>query len=183
MADDNKDKDKKLSDFGIFFLNGDIDDEICGEAIEFILEANLNQSYERIRMIVNSHGGSCSSGFALIDTMEGSAIPVQTIGIGILASMGLDIFIAGEKGKRILTPNTMIMSHQYFTCAFGKEHELVAARKQHDILTKMVVKFYAKHTKLKTEKAIRQVLLPAHDVWLTAEEALQYGLCDEIKLI
>lgn len=172
---------KELSDYGVHMLTGEITEESTDDAIKFILEANLNKTHKVLNLIVNSGGGDCTAGFALIDVMLGSKIPVHTTGLGILASMGLVIFIAGEKGKRVLTPNTLIMSHQYLAVAWGKEHELLANRKQHDILTKMVLTHYRRHTKLKTDEAIRKYLLPAHDVWLKASEAKRYGLCDQVR--
>jgi ATP-dependent Clp protease protease subunit len=183
MVDDNKDKDTSLEDHGIFFLNDDIDDENCGKAITFILESNLNKKHNKIKLIINSHGGSCTSGFALVDVMVGSTIPVQTIGLGIIASMGLMIFIAGEKGTRTLTPNTVIMSHQYSSVFWGKEHELVAERIHQNLMTKKILSHYSKYTNLKSEKQIREKLLPPHEVYLTAQEAKKYGICDVIKLV
>lgn len=169
---------------GVFLLSEDIDEVSCGEAIEFILESNLNMnpSYDHLTMIINSHGGSVVDGFALLDVMAGSIMPIWTCGIGIVASMGLIIFMAGKKGHRILTPNTMILSHQWWSVNFGKEHELVAARKKNELISQMIIKHYKKHTKLK-EKEIKKFLLPESDVWLTAEEALKYGICDEIKYL
>ena len=67
-----------------------------------------------------------TDGFALIDIIHGSRLPIWTVGIGMLASMGLMIFMAGEKGHRVLTPNTLILSHQWSGVDSGKEHELVS---------------------------------------------------------
>src|SRR6516162_185141 len=104
---------KSLGDHGIYLLTGEIDESECEETIRFILEANLNNGHEYLTMIVNSPGGYVNAGFSLIDVMNGSKTEIRTVGLGILASMGLLIFIAGKKGKRSLTPNTMVMSHQW----------------------------------------------------------------------
>jgi len=101
---------KNLGDHGIYLLTGEIDDSECEEGIRFILEANLNNGHEFLTMIINSPGGYINAGFSLIDVMNGSKAEIRTVGLGILASMGLLLFIAGKKGRRSLTPNTMIMS-------------------------------------------------------------------------
>jgi ATP-dependent Clp protease protease subunit len=112
--------------------------------------------------------------------MKGSAIPVRTIGLGQIASAGLLMFIAGDKGQRVLTPNTSILSHQYSWGAFGKEHELFATVKEFDLTTKRLLAHYKKCTDLK-ESDIKEFLLPPQDVWLTPQEAKKLNLCDEIK--
>jgi len=173
-----------LEDAGVIFLNGDIDDATCGAAIRFILEANINppelRAYDHITLFINSWGGYCHSGFGLIDVMAGSKVPVRTVAIGAIASMGFMIFIAGEKKTRILTPNTMIMSHQWSGQSLGKQHELIAGQKEIDIQRDIVMKHYIKHTGL-ARKKIEEKLLPASDVWLTAAEAKKLGICDIVK--
>jgi len=171
-----------LMENGVFFLNGDIDSDSVGSAIEFILEANLNPlcKWNYITMIINSPGGYVTDGFALIDIMFGSKIPIKTVGIGMIASMGLQVFLAGEKGTRTLTPNCMILSHQYAGGAYGKEHELVAAQTEQSILSDNVIRHYKRTTGL-TVTEIRKYLLPPQDVWLTASDAKKHGICDVIK--
>lgn len=173
---------KSLADHGVYYFNDQVDDLSTGEAITFILEANLNSecNWKYITMIVNSPGGYCSDGFALIDIMMGSRIPIRTVGIGMIASMGLQIFLTGQKGYRTLTPNCMILSHQYTGGSSGKEHELIASQKEFGILSEMVMRHYKRTTGL-TEEEIRQYLLPAEDTWLTAKEAKKYGICDNVK--
>jgi ATP-dependent Clp protease protease subunit len=112
--------------------------------------------------------------------MKGSHIPIRTIGLGQIASAGLLMFIAGEKGRRILTPNTSILSHQYTWGAFGKEHELFAQVKEFDLTTKRLITHYKKCTGL-DENTIRDKLLPPQDIWLSAPEAKKLGLCDIVK--
>jgi len=88
----------------------------------------------------------------------------------MIASCGLLMFISGTKGRRVLTPNTSILSHQYSWGTYGKEHELIAVEKEYDLTTERMVNHYKKCTGL-SEKDIRKYLLPAHDVWLSAKEA------------
>lgn len=149
--------------------------------VEWIFEANFaDEKPEMLNLIITSPGGDLNAGFALIDVMRGSSIPVRTIGLGQIASAGLMIFIAGDKGQRILTPNTSILSHQYSWGAFGKEHELFATVKEFDLTTKKMIAHYKKCTGL-NEKQIREILLPPQDIWLSPQESKKHGLCDEIK--
>jgi ATP-dependent Clp protease protease subunit len=176
----------QLSDSGeskhsFFLMMEDINLQSVKQAVEWIFEANFTEERpEMLNLIITSPGGDLNAAFALIDVMRGSAIPVRTIGLGQIASAGLMIFIAGEKGQRILTPNTSILSHQYSWGAFGKEHELFATVKEFDLTTKKMIEHYKKTTGL-AEKKIREVLLPPQDVWLSPVEAKKLGLCDEVK--
>lgn len=177
---DDKNEKRNLDEHGIFLLSGDIEDEKCDDAIRFILEANLNNELEHVNFIINSPGGYVNSGFSLIDVILGSAVPVHTTGLGMIASMGLNIFIAGHKGTRTLTPNTLIISHQWSGGRMGKEHELIASQKRDNIISTMIIQHYKRHTGL-SEKNIKKYLLPPSDVYLTAMEAKKLGLCDVVK--
>ena len=176
----------QLSDSGeskhsFFLMMEEISLPTVKSAVEWILEANFAEERpEMLNLVITSPGGDLNAAFALIDVMKGSAIPVRTIGLGQIASAGLMIFIAGEKGQRILTPNTSILSHQYSWGAIGKEHELFAQIKEFDLTTKKVIDHYKKCTGL-TDKKIREVLLPPQDVWLAPAEAKKLGLCDDVK--
>lgn len=176
----DKNESRTLDDHGIYLLTGAIDEGKCEAAIRFILEANLNNGQDYLTMIINSPGGYVNAGFSLIDVMNGSKAEIRAVGLGILASMGLLIFIAGKKGRRTLTPNTMLLSHQWSGLRWGKEHELLASQRGDDILTGMIIRHYQRHTGL-TNKQIRKYLLPPSDVWLSAKEAKKLSLCDEVK--
>lgn len=172
-GDDNK--------HSFYLLMEDVNLTSCRGVIEWILEANFAEERpEQLNLIVCSPGGDLNAAFALIDVMKGSAIPVRTIGLGQIASAGLLIFISGEKGQRVLTPNTSILSHQYSWGAFGKEHELFATVKEFDLTTKKMIAHYKKCTGM-ADKKIRDVLLPPQDVWLSPTEAKKMGLCDDVK--
>ena len=164
-----------------FLLMDEISLISCKEAIEWIFKCNFSEDRpELLNLVICSPGGDLNAAFALIDTMRGSAIPIRTIGLGQIASAGLLIFISGEKGQRILTPNTSILSHQYTWGAYGKEHELFATVKEFDLTTKRMIAHYKKCTGL-TEKKIRETLLPPQDTWLSAQEAHELGICDSVK--
>ena len=173
------DKDQSAHSFYLFM------DEVTlattKPMVEWIFDANFSEERpDMLNLIICSPGGDLNAAFAMIDTMRGSAIPIRTIGLGQIASAGLMIFIAGEKGQRILTPNTSILSHQYSWGAFGKEHELFAQIKEFDLTTKRMIAHYKKCTGLKEEQ-IRDYLLPPQDMWLSAVEAKKLGICDDVK--
>ena len=175
-----KDKRKSLIERGVFLFFGDVDEQIVEDAVEFILEENIYKTNEELTLVVNSRGGSVDDGMALIDVMAGSKIPVKTVGVGCLASMGLSIFIAGEKGSRVLTPNTSIMAHQWTWGYWGKEHELLAMDKHNKLTQRKMIRHYQKHTGL-SEQEIREFIFPPHDAWLSAKEAKKLGLCDVVR--
>ena len=159
----------------------DVTQESMKPLINWIIAENFNKEKkkEELTLGICSRGGDLNACFALVDIMKGSKIPIRTIGMGMIASCGLVIFISGEKGRRILTPNTSILSHQYSWGSFGKEHELFAAVKEFDLTTRRMIDHYKKCTGL-SEEDIRKYLLPPHDVWLSAKEAKKLGLCDSI---
>ena len=167
---------------GIVVFMGDVTVETMSPLIDWIISENYNKVKKKKELTLGicSPGGDLHACFALIDVMKGSSIPIKTIGMGMIASCGLLMFISGEKGRRILTPNTSILSHQYSWGSFGKEHELFAAVKEFDLTTQRMVAHYKKCTGL-SEKDIRKYLLPPQDVWLSAKEAKKLGLCDSIK--
>jgi ATP-dependent Clp protease protease subunit len=172
-----------LATKGIFHLSGEVSQQSAKEVIAWILEENFkpnSPNYDHLTLMITSYGGDMMAGFGIIDVIRGSRIPIHTIGLGVIASAGLMIHIAGEKGHRMITPNTSVLSHQWTWGAFGKEHELLASHKQFDLTTKRVLDHYKKCTGL-TEKVVRTKLLPAQDVWLSSEEALQYNLTDVVK--
>ena len=160
----------------------DVTQQTMKPLIDWIISENFNQKEKKRELTLGicSPGGDLNACFALVDVMKGSKIPIRTIGMGMIASCGLLMFISGEKGRRILTPNTSILSHQYSWGTYGKEHELFAQVKEYDLTTERIVNHYKKCTGL-SEKDIRKYLLPPHDVWLSAKEAKKLGLCDKIQ--
>ena len=130
--------------------------------------------------MICSEGGSVEDAFALIDVMKSSAIPIKTVGLGCIASSGLMIFLAGAKGRRFLTPNTSIMSHQYSHFSDGKHHELFAITKEFGLIQRRMLQHYRESTGL-DEATIMTKLLPASDIYLSAEEALELHICDAIS--
>jgi ATP-dependent Clp protease protease subunit len=166
-----------------FMLMGEVNEESCHSVISWIMSANLapkEDQPEHLTLFVCSPGGDLHCAFALVDIMRGSPIPVATVGLGGIASAATLIVMSGHKGRRILTPNTSVMSHQYASGMYGKHHELIAVQKENQLTADRLVKHYMKCTGLK-EGAVKKSLLSETDVWLTAEEAVDYGLADLVK--
>ena len=159
----------------------EVTQETMKPLIDWIIAENYNREKKKKELTLGicSPGGDLNACFALVDVMKGSKIPIRTIGMGMIASCGLLMFISGEKGRRVLTPNTSILSHQFSWGSFGKEHELFAAVKEFDLTTRRMIDHYKKCTGL-SEEDIRKYLLPPQDVWLSAKEAKKLGLCDSI---
>lgn len=176
----NKPTIPSLEESHYYLFNTIFDAGSTGSAIKFIIERNLMDKRPKfMKMLINSPGGEVPSAFALIDTMKGSKVPVYTYGLGQIASCGLMTFIAGEKGKRFITKNTSILSHQFTWGSFGKEHELMASVPEFNNMSQRILEHYRKCTGL-SDKDIKKYLLPPEDVWLTAKEAVKYGIADEI---
>jgi ATP-dependent Clp protease protease subunit len=170
-----------LGSLGSHMLFGEIDEDKSCAAVEFIIKANLLfDSSQDLTLFVNSPGGTVSDGWCIIDAMATSRLDVQTVGIGLVASMGLLITSAGTKGKRILTKNTEIMAHQFHGFIHGKYHDLVATQRFHERLEKQFLDHFKKHSTM-TEKQIKDILFSPSDRWLNANEAKKYGLCDIVS--
>jgi ATP-dependent Clp protease protease subunit len=168
-----------LQDEGMFVLMGEVTAESIKPVIEWILYENfvIKKRKKELLLMICSEGGDTAAAFALIDVMRGSAIPVKTVGLGMIASAGLMIFIAGTPGRRILTPNTSIMSHQFSWYNEGKAHELFATMKEFELTQARMLAHYQACTGLTAEQ-VRTSLLPPQDVWLSAQDALTLHICD-----
>jgi len=170
-----------LNDNGIYVLMDSVSNDSIRPVIEWILHENYvkKKKLKELLLMVCSNGGDIEEAFALIDVMRSSKIPIKTVGLGSIASCGLLIFLAGAKGRRILTPNTSILSHQFSWESEGKAHELFATVKEFELTQQRMVRHYQESTGL-DEDTIKQVLLPPQDIYLSAQEALEYHICDAI---
>jgi ATP-dependent Clp protease, protease subunit len=173
---------QSLLEAGMYAFMGPVDTESVKPVVEWILHANyvVKKKKKELLLMICSEGGEVESAFALIDVMQSSNIPIKTVGLGQISSAGLLIFLAGSPGRRLLTPNTSILSHQFSWGSEGKAHELFATIKEFELCQKRMVNLYKQATGLDEEK-LKQCLLPPHDVWLSAEEALAFGICDSIS--
>lgn len=159
---------------------GEVNPETAYNACNFILKSNLLY-HETIplTMILNTVGGECGEGFAVIDTMLSSRLPVHTVGIGSIMSMGVLLLTAGYKGQRKITKNTEVMAHQFSSSFYGKQHELVATSRSFKMLEQRMQRHFIKHTTM-TAAEVKDVLFAPSDRYLTPKECKRYGICDII---
>lgn len=170
-----------INNSGMYVLMGAINYESVKPVIEWILHENhvVKKKKKELLLMICSEGGDLQAGFALIDVMNSSKIPIKTVGLGLIASCGLLIFMNGTVGRRILTPNTSILSHQFSWYNQGKEHELFATIKEYELTQVRMLAHYRRCTR-QPDEVIKENLLPAQDRWLSADEAVNLNICDNI---
>lgn len=169
-----------LESLGAFMFYGPLDSTMARSACEFILKSNiLCTDSDALTIFINTEGGVTNDGFSIIDTMETSRIPVQTVGLGQVASMGLLVLSAGHKGTRTITKNTEVMAHQYHGGIEGKFHELMAVTNEFMRLRELFISHFLRHTNM-SRKQIEDVLFSTTDRWLTPKECKKYGLIDRV---
>ena len=163
----------------IIMLSGPIDDNTANSVIAQLLFLDAQDSEKDIYIYINSPGGSVSAGLAIYDTMNFIKADVQTIAMGMAASMGSFLLTAGEKGKRFALPNAEIMIHQPLGGAQGQATEIeIAAR--HILQTReRLNKILAERTGRPMEVIERDT---DRDNYMTAQQAKDYGLIDEVMV-
>jgi ATP-dependent Clp protease protease subunit len=169
----------KLLENSIYFLSGEITEENVNECIKWVIYENLDPKEKVLTLYVNSSGGDLYQAFALIDVMRSSKHVVRTVGIGSIMSAAFLIFTSGDQGERYLAVNTGIMCHQFSGGTDAKFHDLKAEMKENELLNKKMVDILKNATGLPTTK-IKTKLLPASDVYLTAQEAIELGIADHL---
>ena len=156
-------------------------DQVTPETANLVVAQLLHLAYEDpkkdIKLYINSPGGSIYAGFAIIDTMNYIEPDVQTIGIGLQASMGSLLLSSGAKGKRFCLPNARVMIHQPGSGTEGKITDQEIALKEGIELKRIVIDMMCKNTG-KDAKTIERDM--DRDNWMSAEEALKYGIIDEV---
>ena len=169
----------KLLDNSVHFLTGEITDENVNECIKWIVYENLDAKEKVLTLYVNSSGGDLYQAFALIDIMRSSKHVVRTVGIGNIMSAAFLIFASGDQGERHIAANTGIMCHQFSGGTDAKFHDLKAEMKENELLNKKMVDILKNATGLAPSR-IKTKLLPASDVYLTAQEAIDLGIADHL---
>ncbi|MCG9914968.1 MAG: ATP-dependent Clp protease proteolytic subunit [Phenylobacterium sp.] len=161
----------------IIFLNGPVEDGMTALICAQLLYLESENPKKEISMYINSPGGIVTSGLAIYDTMQYVKSPISTVCMGMAASMGSFLLMAGEKGQRISLPNARIMVHQPSGGYTGKASDI--QRHAEDIIkTKgRLNELYAKHTGQPIE-VVEQTL--DRDHFMTAEEAKAWGLVDHV---
>jgi len=161
----------------IVFLGGEIDDDVANLVVAQLLFLEMENPDADISLYINSPGGSVTAGMAIFDTMRYIKPNVRTVCVGMAASMGAFLLMAGEKGKRLALPNSEVMIHQPLGGASGQATD-VQIRAEWLLKTKQKMnRLIAEMTGQKLEKVERDV---ERDYFMSAEEALKYGIIDEI---
>lgn len=140
----DKNPSDALRESGMYVFMDEVNHETIKPIIEWILYENYVTVHKKkeLLLMICSEGGDLSACFALIDTMRASQIPIKTVGLGLIASCGLLIFISGTKGRRVLTPNTSILSHQFSAASEGKSHELFATVREFELTNRRIIEHY-----------------------------------------
>ena len=161
----------------IIFLGGEVTDDEANLIVAQMLFLEADDPDKDISLYINSPGGSITAGMAIYDTMQYIRCEVSTICIGMAASMGAFLLAAGAKGKRRALPNGEILIHQPLGGARGQATEVAIHAEQ-------LIKTREKMNKIlaeRTGQTVEQIALDTErDHYMTAEEALKYGLIDEI---
>lgn len=161
----------------IIMLSGPIDDDLANSVIAQLLFLEAQDPEKDIFLYINSPGGSVTAGLAIYDTMNFIKADVQTIVIGLAASMGSFLSSSGAKGKRFALPNAEIMIHQPLGGAQGQASEIEIAAKHILFTRERLNKILSKNTGQRVSKIAKDT---DRDNWLTAEEAKAYGLIDAV---
>ncbi|MCY7333548.1 MAG: ATP-dependent Clp protease proteolytic subunit [Pseudanabaena sp. CAN_BIN31] len=168
---------ERLSLERIMFLSGEVTDGMANSMIARMLYFDSEDQTKDIYMYINSPGGSVSAGLAIFDTMQHIKSNVTTICVGLAASMGSYLLMAGAKGKRFALPNARIMIHQPSGGTRGQASDIeIEAREIIRIRHKLNGE-YAKRTGQPLEKIERDM---NRDYYMSSQESLEYGLIDRV---
>ncbi|MCR5023477.1 MAG: ATP-dependent Clp endopeptidase proteolytic subunit ClpP [Lachnospiraceae bacterium] len=161
----------------IIFLGDEVNDQTAGLVVAQMLFLEAEDPDKDIHFYIDSPGGSVTAGFAIYDTMNYIKCDVSTICLGMAASMGAFLLSGGTKGKRLALPNAEIMIHQPSGGAKGQATEIEITAKQILKTKEKLNQILSANTGQPVEKVAQDT---ERDNWMTAEEAKEYGLIDEI---
>ncbi len=161
----------------IIFLGSEIDDDVANSVVAQLLLLDSENPEKDIMLYINSPGGVITAGLAIYDTMQLIKADVSTICLGDAASMGAFLLSGGTKGKRLALPNARIMIHQPLGGAKGQATDIEIEAKEILRMKTMLNELMAQHTGQKVEKIKKDT---ERDNFMTAQEALEYGLIDRI---
>ncbi len=161
----------------IIFLGSEIDDDVANSIVAQLLLLDSENPEKDIMLYINSPGGVITAGMAIYDTMKLIKADVSTICLGDAASMGAFLLSGGTKGKRLALPNSRIMIHQPLGGAKGQATDIEIEAKEILRMKSMLNELLAEHTGQKLETIKKDT---ERDNFMSAEEALKYGLIDKI---
>ncbi len=161
----------------IIFLGGEINDDVANTVVAQMLFLEMEDPDADICLYINSPGGSVTAGMAIYDTMQYIKPQVRTVCIGMAASMGAFLLMAGQKGKRCALPNSEVMIHQPLGGAQGQATDV-------QIQAEWLLKTKEKMIRMKAEMTGQSIETIRRDVerdhFMSAQEALEYGIVDKI---
>ena len=161
----------------IIFLGEQVNEHTANIVVAQLLHLAYADSKKDIKLYINSPGGSVYDGMAIYDTMQYIAPDVQTIGIGLQASMGAFLLSSGAKGKRFALPHSKVMIHQPSSGTKGKVTDMEIDLREGLAVKEMLAELLAKNTGQKLSKIKIDM---ERDYWMTPAEAKAYGLIDEV---
>ena len=161
----------------IIFLGTEVTDDMSNLVVAQLLFLESEDPEKDVFLYINSPGGSVSAGLAIYDTMQYIKPPVSTICMGLAASMGAFLLAAGAEGKRIALPNSRVMIHQPTGGARGQASDVKIHAEEILYTRKRLNDLLSKHTKQPLEVIDRDT---DRDFFMSAEEALKYGIVDKI---
>lgn len=161
----------------IIFLTGEVNDQMADLIVAQLLFLESEDPDKDIQIYINSPGGSVSAGFAIYDTMQYIKPDVSTICVGLAASMGAFLLLAGEKGKRYALPNADIMIHQPLGGAQGQASDIQIHAEKILKTRKQLNSIIAERTGQTLKKVEKDT---DRDFFMSAEEAKAYGIIDDV---
>ena len=161
----------------IIFLVGPVVDQVANSIIAQMLFLAFKDPKKDIQMYINTPGGSVTAGMAIYDTMQYVKPDISTVCIGLAASMGATLLAAGAENKRFALPNSQILLHQVAGGITGAAVEIEITAKQIIKIKEKLNKILAKHTGQPLAKIEKDT---DRDFYLSAQEAKEYGLIDEV---
>jgi len=161
----------------IIFLGSDVNPHTANLIVAQLLFLQNEDPKKDVSLYINSPGGSVYDGMAIYDTMNHIKNDVNTVGIGLQASMGAFLLSSGTKGKRSLLPNSKVMIHQPSSGTRGKVTDMEIDLKETIEVRKLLNEILAKNTGQKLSQIEKDV---DRDYWMSAAEAVKYGIVDKI---
>lgn len=167
----------RLLEDRIIFVGEEINEHTANVVVAQLLHLANEDPDKDIQMYINSPGGSVYDGLAIYDTMNYIKPDVQTVGIGLQASMGAFLLSSGAKGKRSILPNSRVMIHQPSSGTQGKVTDQEISLREALELKQKLAEVMAKNTGQKLAKIKADM---ERDFWMGASEAVAYGIADEV---
>ncbi|MBC8334672.1 MAG: ATP-dependent Clp protease proteolytic subunit [Anaerolineales bacterium] len=161
----------------IIFLGTQINDQVANSIIAQLLYLSNQDPEKEIRMYINSPGGVIYAGLAIYDTMQMISNPISTVAVGVTASFGTVLLTSGTKGQRYALPHATIHMHQPLGGAQGQATDIVIQAEEIMRLKASLLGIMAKHTGKKISEVEKD---SDRDFYLSAQEAADYGLVDQV---